>query len=108
MCLIVYKPSSENLDYDILRRAHRDNPHGCGYLVRIDGKLYAEKGLWSFKRLKRKLRGLTRYELAVHFRFATHGPVVKENCHPFHGKQWSMVHNGIVQGFGSLHQSDTA
>ena len=35
----------------------------------------------------------------IHFRYATHGGVVPENCHPFRTERGYVAHNGIAYDF---------
>jgi hypothetical protein len=36
----------------------------------------------------------------VHYRYATHGPIIRDNCHPFRldDKQTYLMHNGVLRG----------
>jgi hypothetical protein len=39
--------------------------------------------------------------LILHFRWATHGEVNVENCHPFELKDGALIHNGVISGMGT-------
>lgn len=115
MCLIVFKPEGEKLDWELLKKGYQVNDDGCGYIVAgntPEGKRRTTygKGMWTWEGLKKWIGGFDSHkvELAIHFRMATHGTVDANNCHPFPGNAWVMMHNGIIQGFGSQTKSDTA
>lgn len=97
MCVIIYKPAGKELPcLDILDRACRRNPHGCGLVS--PGVFY--KGL-SYNSFKKHLKECRIDEpLLIHFRFATHGSIKKSNCHPFYDKETEtyFMHNGVLYG----------
>lgn len=101
MCVIIYKPAGKELpDNDILDRAHKRNPHGCGL---VSPSVFY-KGL-SYAAFKKHLKECTKEEpLLIHFRFATHGSVKKSNCHPFYDDETGtyFMHNGVVGGVNPL------
>lgn len=74
MCVIIYKPAGKELpSLDILDKAYRRNPHGCGIVS--PNVLY--KGL-SYTSFKKNLKRCNKEEpLLIHFRYATHGSVKK-------------------------------
>lgn len=97
MCVIIYKPAGKDLpSIDILDKAYRRNPHGCGF---VSPSLFY-KGL-SYTSFKKHLKECTKEEpLLIHLRYATHGSVKKSNCHPFYDKETEtyFMHNGIIGG----------
>ncbi len=101
MCVIIYKPAGRDLpSLDILDRAYRRNPHGCG----IVSPSVFYKGL-SYASFKKNLKECCKEEpLLIHFRYATHGSVKKSNCHPFYDKETKtyFMHNGIISGINPL------
>lgn len=101
MCVIIYKPASKDFpSIDILDRAYRRNPHGCGL---VSPSVFY-KGL-SYASFKKYLKECTKEEpLLIHFRYATHGSVKKSNCHPFYDKETEtyFMHNGIMGGIQPL------
>ena len=94
MCVIIVKRAGAKMPkYNELKSASICHPHGCGF-VSTSGKHF--KGL-DFEDFYKHLKTVGRDEACIiHFRFATHGPVNKSNCHPFeHGGVW-FAHNGIL------------
>lgn len=108
MCLIAYKPKAEKINWKALHTAFVANPDGCGYMLRYKGEIYWDKGIWTWDDFKRQVYPYRHLELAIHFRIATHGPIVDGNCHPFDMGDWVVMHNGMVDGFGGKERSDTA
>lgn len=95
MCVIIYKPAGKELPgLDILDRAYRRNPHGCGLVS--PSVFYKGLSYVSFKRYLKKCT--TEEPLLIHFRYATHGSVKKSNCHPFYDEETGtyFMHNGII------------
>lgn len=95
MCVIIYKPAGKEMpSLDILDRAYRRNPHGCGL---VSPNVFY-KGL-SYASFKKHLKECSKEEsLLIHFRFATHGSVKRSNCHPFYDEETEtyFMHNGII------------
>lgn len=77
---------------EILCAAYQANPHGCGFASVT--KKY--KGL-SFATFMARLKNVPDSEpCIIHFRFATHGSIKPDNCHPFEQKGVFFAHNGIL------------
>ncbi len=105
MCLIYCRPEHtiNKPDWGHLEEAFDRNPHGFGYVA-----WDYEKGKWesnktvqknTWKDVKRYIKILNDFtdHFAVHFRWATRGPVVRANAHPFNiGKNEYLMHNGTV------------
>lgn len=110
MCLLIAKNSGAEIPYEYLVEADRSNPHGCGigwsdgsrYIIEKDPK-------WGADQIAEKLDKLKDYPAIVHFRFMTHGPVVKENTHPFKvSRNWAAAHNGVFTNVKCIgDESDT-
>ena len=98
MCVIIYKPAGVELpSKELLTRAQRINPHGCG----LCSPTVTYKGL-SFGSFLKNLNKVPKEEpLLIHFRFATQGSVRKGNCHPFYDEDTKtyFMHNGVLSGF---------
>lgn len=71
---------------------HRANPHGMGFA----SKSVSYRGM-SFEKFYNRLQFVPKDEnIIIHFRYATHGSVCAQNCHPFkRGGIW-FAHNGIL------------
>lgn len=109
MCVIIYKPAGAELPTkELLIKAHRRNPHGCGFCTPTQ----SYKGL-SLRSFLSKIKTVDANEpLLIHFRFATHGSVKRSNCHPFHDTETNtfFMHNGIlnVRSYNDMTDSECA
>jgi glutamine amidotransferase len=111
MCLIILSPSGR-IPKKHLAAALEVNPHGWGYSIAAGGELTTRRGMtpaefWSAWRADKYIR--TGATALFHARYATHGTMGVENCHPFDvGGGWTMAHNGCISGLGGMDQSDTS
>jgi len=104
MCLILYSTTSvafAALTPDHLRRAWDGNPDGFGmaYRVKKKDRVHVEKGLMSLAKAEKAidaLRLLNPVEVALHFRFATHGSAKPRLTHPFETDHGAFIHNGVL------------
>lgn len=92
----------------IITRCARLNPHGFGFATK--DRIY--KTL-SFEDFKREIKTISVHETAIlHFRYATHGSIKLENCHPFKDEESgvSFAHNGIldIKPIDDMTDSETA
>lgn len=108
MCLAIHKLGSAKLDPQEVLRACGTHPNGVGFAVRNKRGMEIQKGLWTFDQLWRRLVPHMAKELLVHFRTATSGTISDEMCHPFAVGDGAVVHNGVLMGYGTEKQSDTA
>lgn len=108
MCVIVIKPAGRvMLRKQELKEMHLCNPHGMGFVCESLGTY---KTL-DFEDFWRHVKRVKRSEVCViHFRYATHGSVCADNCHPFTHDGVSFVHNGILSTppRGDMTDSETA
>jgi hypothetical protein len=103
MCIIIHRPAgaATRLSRDTLQRCATRNPHGFGIMWAFNGKLMTARYLPGERKdfIKRALMLQDQdLPLVLHFRWATHGAVVKENTHPFvivKGHS-ALMHNGIL------------
>ncbi len=119
MCLILIKPENTSVPYKMLRDIWDSNPDGAGMLWLVKDKVKLVKGLMTLKDLHNELVKLKEMEVAVHFRYATHGAVNRAMTHPFvcNGlteeklrfttQHKVLMHNGTVKPFGSSVESDS-
>jgi hypothetical protein len=109
VCLALSKPAGKKLEKAAMQRAYTANHDGCGFAVRIKGQVLIEKGLWSFEEFWARILPYMQYDAIIHFRMASMGTVNAENCHPFAlVGGGALIHNGHMQAYGTLSQSDTS
>lgn len=107
MCIIIWAPQG-SIPSDHLLDAMLINQDGWGFAVPT------KRGIHTFKTIDheklfdawaRRPAG----PVLFHARWATHGAVKDDNCHPFRipGKRLVVAHNGIIPGYGSKTKSDT-
>lgn len=113
MCLIFLKPVGVKnyLTYERFQNALKRNPHSIGILYRKNGKLKVKKYIRPKENIKQIYNIIkNKDEFAIHFRFATHGAIDKQNCHPYKVVDGLyLMHNGIMYDFGEIDKtkSDT-
>lgn len=116
MCIIAIKPIGQfdTLARNYLRRCFDNNPDGAGYMYQVEGGVQVSKGYMEWEQLADVVDTLpTDRVIVFHFRWATHGQIVPELCHPFpvtrKRKQslkldtiasCAIVHNGIIANLG--------
>lgn len=94
MCIIIYKPAGVRMpSLNVLSAAARCNPDGVG-LMTADGRSLHSLDARAF--IDYLLGFGPGDDLAIHFRYATHGPVCSSNCHPFNYRGITLMHNGIL------------
>ena len=89
------------LNKRLINECRRDNPDGFGTIwMAPDGFITAtqflERDPWHY--LSEDIEhDYTNYNIALHFRFATHGAITRDNLHPFGNyKQGYWMHNGVL------------
>lgn len=92
----------------IIERCARLNPHGFGFATK--DKIF--KTL-SFAEFSRAIKTIPQNETVIlHFRYATHGSIKTENCHPFRDENTgvSFAHNGVLDivPYEDMTDSETA
>ena len=109
MCIIITKPAGVKMPPKaILDRCAALNPHGFGFATK--DRIY--KTL-SYSDFYNALKSIRKNEAAIlHFRYATHGSIKLENCHPFKDAETglSFAHNGVldITPIGDMTDSETA
>jgi len=97
---------------EILGNMARQNPDGYGALLTFPDGTYVLYKDSDSKAILTNQAFFDDWEKAdncyLHFRYATHGAVNFENCHPFDvGNNRWLFHNGIITGLGSKDVSDS-
>ena len=60
-----------------------------------------KKGYFTFKEFYKEYKPHGDKQVLIHFRIKTHGPIDKNNCHPFLvNNSLGFIHNGIITGYG--------
>ena len=95
MCVLIIKPRGVKMPAkDILKKCHKANPHGCGFI----SERHFYKTLY-FDEFLEKLNEVEDSEnCIIHFRLATHGSINVHNCHPFRDRKTNtfFAHNGVL------------
>lgn len=109
MCILIASPYGSVLTHSELLSCFQSNPDGIGVSV------WNGHEIETFKAMDLADFTETYLEIAegnphiLHFRWATHGVVGLENCHPFVDKRnrIAMAHNGILPWRSTSTESDT-
>lgn len=100
-------------DKSILNNCKIRNPDGIGYMYLKNKEVNIRKGFWTVKDLLKSIdnnvQNSTDLDIAIHFRYSTHGVISENNCHPFPITQKikdlrstdikckrGIMHNGVV------------
>ena len=102
MCLLMVSKPGAIPSEDDLVCACSNNPDGFGYAIRTKDTIITGRGLDWEQTVDRYLTVRNKYAggwAMFHARLATHGSVVKDNCHPFRvggSTKTILAHNGIL------------
>lgn len=101
MCLLTFAPAGVHLDPERLWQASLNNPHGFGFAVRTPNGIVRSRGMKFENVYDNYVATISKFhgESMFHHRYATHGSVNKQNCHPFYvgnDKDTMLGHNGII------------
>lgn len=113
MCLAIYKPAGAWASKKNLHEGFDSNPHGSGYAFHDGTKVQIRKGFFTWNSFWSNFRKdvHTETQALIHFRIATKGEKIAENCHPFQLPGGAMMHNGPCLNWkhcaGSQTQSDS-
>lgn len=86
MCIVIYQPKGKTVPKKVLKTAFKNNPDGAGFMCQKGKEApYMEKGFFNFEDFYKAYKPFSKgnYNVAIHFRIATHGAVNSLNCHPF-------------------------
>ena len=116
MCVILYNPTGVKYNEREIRNGCATNDDGFGIMWLEGGKVKSFRGILSADEIVSTLNEFDGVPNVVHLRFATHGPVVPDLCHPFKvtpddaDQTVLMMHNGVLYEHGNRakhHESDT-
>jgi gamma-glutamylcyclotransferase (GGCT)/AIG2-like uncharacterized protein YtfP len=105
MCLIIHKPKAKtSLNPTYIDNAETKNPDGFGIVYLDDLECITTM---DYERARTLLE--VKRPFVAHYRYATKGPVILDNCHPFFvdkPERW-LFSNGTVADLGSKDKCDT-
>ena len=108
MCIAIMKSENKKINKATLQRCYNANPDGAGFMFAENKKLTVKKGYFTFKDFYKEYKPHENKQVLLHFRIKTHGPINKNNCHPFLvNNSLGFIHNGIISGYGDNKESDT-
>ena len=108
MCIAIMKSENKKISKTTLQRCYDSNPDGAGFMFAANKELTVKKGYFTFKEFYKEYKPHENKQVLLHFRIKTHGPIDKNNCHPFLvNSGLGFIHNGIISGYGDNKQSDT-
>jgi hypothetical protein len=97
MCLAIYKPADTAADWDAYESGHRQNNDSWGFAAVVNGEIVTRCGLGKFPEFREAFEPFADRQAIIHFRWATHGKLNEDNCHPFMVSDGlAMIHNGVV------------
>lgn len=102
MCQAIVKPEGKTIPKATLKNAWQSNQDGAGfcYVNHDNDTVVIRKGFFKFKHFYQAYIKHEHKDVLIHFRYATHGEKVADNCHPFMlAKDAALIHNGILSGF---------
>jgi gamma-glutamylaminecyclotransferase len=103
MCLIIHNPKAKSIPLDIIDSALWQNPDGFGIFFHDNGEIVKTMGCSEAEDLLASGRPFT-----AHFRYATSGPIGKQQCHPFNiDKRYALMMNGTIDRLVSRKTVDT-
>lgn len=105
MCLIIHKPNANSeIPEHYIDNAETINPDGFGIVFTDTNECIRTMDYNYARELV-----LVERPFVAHYRYATRGTINKDNCHPYHIKQFSrLFSNGTVGNLGDKQLCDTA
>lgn len=101
MCLIIHKPADLRFDVNAVKSAAEIHSDGFGIMWVEHGKVqcYKSADMTGLEDVVLSINEMTGVDVGLHLRYATHGSVRDDNCHPFinRGKRFGLMHNGVIR-----------
>lgn len=108
MCILIASTDGELPTLAELYACEESNPHGIGIAWSDGDSLTIRKAMNLADFLPMLVDKPEDAPYVLHFRYATHGTVNLDNCHPFSiGGETAMAHNGILPWRSTETHSDT-
>ena len=109
MCVIIYIPKDSTISKEELKDAWSTNPHGAGYSIQDDNRVYYKRGFMEFDDYYNELEDLIgKYNLLLHLRISTSKKINKIQTHPYEKGNVTLTQgytskpvicmNGIISG----------
>lgn len=105
MCLLVVCKPNAIPKREELTEGACANPHGYGFAMIIDGKIFRYRTMSARKAVGKFIHMRQQYPQGYaiwHARYATHGVKNEDNCHPFQvgdDADTVLAHNGVLDTF---------
>lgn len=105
MCLLVVCKPNAIPKREELTEGACSNPHGYGFAMIIDGKIFRYRTMSARKAVGKFIHMRQQYPQGYaiwHARYATHGVKNEDNCHPFQvgdDADTVLAHNGVLDTF---------
>lgn len=105
MCLLVVCKPNAIPKREELTEGACTNPHGYGFAMIIDGKIFRYRTMSARKAVSKFIHMRQQYPQGYaiwHARYATHGVKNEDNCHPFQvgdDVDTVLAHNGVLDTF---------
>jgi predicted glutamine amidotransferase len=105
MCLLVVCKPNAIPKHEELTEGACSNPHGYGFAMVIDGKIFRYRTMSARKAVSKFIHMRQQYPQGYaiwHARYATHGVRNEDNCHPFQvgdDTDTVLAHNGVLDTF---------
>ena len=105
MCLLVVCKPNAIPKREELTEGACSNPHGYGFAMVIDGKIFRYRTMSARKAVNKFIHMRQQYPQGYaiwHARYATHGVKNQDNCHPFQvgdDADTVLAHNGVLDTF---------
>lgn len=109
MCVIIYVPKESTISLEELQEAWITNPHGAGFSIQENNKVYFKRGFMEFADYYEAIKNYIGVKnLLLHFRISTSKKINRVQTHPYKKGDISLTEgvtsnpvicmNGIISG----------